>query len=126
MMRATLAFAGLSGVVAIALGAWMAHGATAVVDPHSLEWVRTGVQYQAWHTVALVGVAVLMAVRPGRFLGAAAAAFAVGVLLFSGSLYGLALTGARTFAYITPVGGVALIAGWLLLAIYGLSLDRRG
>ena len=126
MMRATLAFAGLSGVVAIALGAWTAHGAAAVVAPQSLEWIRTGVQYQAWHTVALIGVGVLMAVRPGRFLGAAAAAFVLGVLLFSGSLYGLALTGARPFGYITPIGGVALIAGWLLLAIYGFSLDRRG
>lgn len=125
-MRVTLAFAGLSGVVAIALGAWTAHGAEAVVDPQSLEWIRTGVQYQAWHTVALIGVGVLMAVRPGRFLRAAAAAFALGILLFSGSLYGLALTGARAFAYITPVGGTAMIAGWLLLAIYGLALDRHG
>ena len=125
MMRVTLAFAGLSGVVAIALGAWTAHGAEAVVDPQSLAWIRTGVQYQAWHTVALIGVAVLMAVRPGRFLGAAAAAFALGILLFSGSLYGLALTGARPFAYVTPIGGAAMIAGWLLLAIYGLALGRH-
>lgn len=125
-MRATLAFAGLSGTAAIALGAWTAHGANAVVDVQSLEWMRTGVQYQAWHTVALIGVGVLMVVRPGRFLRAAAAAFALGILLFSGSLYGLALTGARAFAYITPVGGTAMIAGWLLLAIYGLTLDRHG
>ena len=125
-MRATLTFAGLSGVVAISLGAWSSHGAQAVVDPGSLEWIRTAVQYQAWHTVALIGVGVLMAVRPGRFLREAAVAFALGILLFSGSLYALALTGARAFAYVTPIGGIAMIAGWLLLAIYGLALDRRG
>lgn len=125
-MRATLACAGLSGIVAVAMGAWTAHGAAAAVGSQALEWIRTGVQYQAWHTVALIGVGVLMAVRPGRFLAAAAAAFALGILLFSGSLYGLALTGARAFAYVTPVGGIAMIAGWLLLAIYALSLDRHG
>ncbi|HLI11506.1 MAG TPA: DUF423 domain-containing protein [Alphaproteobacteria bacterium] len=125
ILRATLAFAGLSGLAAIGLGAWSAHGARQVLSPQALEWVHTGVQYQAWHSIALLGVGILMAVRPGRFLTPAAAAFALGILLFSGSLYGLAFTGLRAFAYATPIGGIAMLAGWLLIAIYALTFGRR-
>jgi uncharacterized membrane protein YgdD (TMEM256/DUF423 family) len=124
-LRATLAGAGLSGFVAIAFGAWSAHGAEPLLGAERAAWLRTAVQYQAWHTLALLAAGVLMGTRPGRFLVAAALAFALGIVLFSGSLYLLALTGWRPIAFATPVGGIAFLAGWLLLAIYALSLDRH-
>ncbi|HUI17157.1 MAG TPA: DUF423 domain-containing protein [Alphaproteobacteria bacterium] len=124
-MQWMLAFAGVSGVVAIAFGAWSAHGAEAVLDPQALGWVRTAVQYQVWHSLALVGTAVLTAVKPGRFLPVAAGAYIGGIVLFSGGLYLFALSGVRLFALVVPLGGIALIAGWLFMAIYALMLDRR-
>ena len=124
-MRWTLVFAGVSGGVAVAFGAWSAHGAEAVLDAQALGWVRTAVQYQVWHSLALVGTGLLMVVKPGRFLPVAAGAFAGGIVLFSGGLYLFALSGVRLFAFAVPVGGIAFIAGWLFIAIYALMLDRR-
>ncbi len=124
-MQWTLVFASVSGVVAVAFGAWSAHGAEAVLDARALGWVKTAVEYQAWHTLALLGVGVLMTVKPGRFLPYAAGAFALGIVLFSGGLYLLAFIGASFLAYAVPLGGIAMIAGWLFLAIYALMIDRR-
>ena len=124
-MQWALIFAGVSGAVAVAMGAWSAHGAEAVLDAQALGWVKTAVQYQVWHTLALFGTYVLMALKPGRFLPLAAGAYAGGIVLFSGGLYLLALTGVRAFALAVPVGGIALLAGWLFIAIYALMLDRR-
>jgi len=125
MTKWVLLFAGVSGAVAVGFGAWSAHGAEAVLDAQALGWIRTAVQYQLWHTLALVGIALLMTVKPGRFLPVAAGAYALGIVLFSGCLYLLALTGIRFFAFPIPVGGIALIAGWMFMAIYALMLDRR-
>jgi uncharacterized membrane protein YgdD (TMEM256/DUF423 family) len=81
------------------------------------------VRYQTFHSLALLGVAALMAVRPARLLSTVAGAFALGILLFSGSLYGLAFSGLRTFALITPFGGGFFLIGWVLLAIYAMRLE---
>ena len=124
-MQWVLVFAGLSGVVAVAFGAWSAHGAEAVLDAQALGWVRTAVQYQIWHSLALVGIYLLMTVKPGRFLPVAAGAYAGGIVLFSGGLYLYALSGVRLFAFAVPLGGMALMAGWLFMAIYALMVDRR-
>lgn len=124
-MRWMFVFASLSGFIAIAIGAWTAHGADMLLGPEKAGWVRTGVEYQATHSLALLAVGIMMSVRPGRFLGWSGTAFAIGIVLFSGGLYGLALTDFNAFAYATPLGGVALITGWLLLAIYALALDRH-
>jgi len=124
-MQWALIFAGVSGAVAVAIGAWSAHGAEAVLNAQALGWVKTAVQYQVWHTLALVGTYVLMALKPGRFLPLAAGAYAGGIVLFSGGLYLLALSGVRAFAFAIPIGGMALLAGWLFIAIYALMLDRR-
>jgi uncharacterized membrane protein YgdD (TMEM256/DUF423 family) len=124
-MRWTLLAAGLSGLVAIGFGAWSAHGAEAVLGAQALGWVKTAVQYQAWHSLALLATGVLMAVKPGRFLPLAAGAFTGGIVLFSGSLYLLAFTGWRGFAYPVPLGGIGMLAGWLFLAVYAFMLDRR-
>lgn len=124
-MRWALFFAAVSGLVAVAIDAWTIHRGTVLLDEQARGWMRTAIEYQAWHSLVLLVVALLMAVRPGRFLLSAAVAFALGIVLFAGSLYGLALTHLRLFLFLTPVGGTAFLAGWLLLAIYALALGRR-
>ena len=120
-----LASAAVSGLVAVCFGAWSAHGAGSVVGPERVEWIKTAVQYQFWHSLALLGTGVLMQLKPGRFLPLAAGAFGAGIVLFSGSLYLLAFSGAAIFAYGVPVGGICFMAGWLFLAVYALMIDRR-
>lgn len=80
---------------------------------------QTGVQYQLIHALALLGVALLALQRPGRLLSAAGGLFVAGILLFSGSLYLLTLTGVGKLGMITPIGGTAFLAGWLCLALAG-------
>ena len=78
---------------------------------------HTAVQYQAWHGLAIFGVGLLMRDRlAGRGLVVAAWLFVAGIVLFSGSLYGLAATGARGFGLLTPLGGIAFLGGWATLA----------
>jgi uncharacterized membrane protein YgdD (TMEM256/DUF423 family) len=96
----------------VALGAFGAHGLKDVLDAQALGWWQTGVQYQMWHAVALVAMAAMRGVRSGL----PAVLIGAGVLLFSGSLYAMALTGARWLGAVTPLGGLAMIAGWCLLA----------
>jgi uncharacterized membrane protein YgdD (TMEM256/DUF423 family) len=117
-MRPVLLAAAVGGFLTVGIGAFAAHGLRGAVDARALAWIETGVRYQAWHSLALLGVAALMAVRPGRLLSLSAAAFVLGIVLFSGSLYGLALTGSRGFALVTPFGGTLFLVGWALLAIH--------
>ena len=118
--RFALAFAALSGLVAVAMGAMAAHVLMPGLDAQALGWLDTAVRYQAWHALALLGAAVFLARRQDHALGLAALAWMVGTVLFSGSLYLLALTGFRPLAMITPLGGVAFLAGWAALAVYAL------
>lgn len=96
----------------VALGAFGAHGLRAMLDAQALGWWQTAVQYQLFHAAGLIAIAAL----PGLRAGAPVALLAGGTLIFSGSLYLMALTGARWLGAVTPVGGLAMIAGWLLLA----------
>lgn len=116
-----LAAAGFHGTMAVALGAWSAHGAEATLAPEAIEWVKTGSAYQLWHAVALLGIAALTVRQPVRLVTISGLAFALGALLFSGSLYLLAWDGPHWSVYITPVGGSLLILGWLMLLIAGLK-----
>jgi len=118
--RLALAFAAMSGLMAVAMGTVAAHILQGRIDAEALGWFDTGVRYQMWHAIALVGVAAFLARRQGRALGAAALAWMVGTVLFSGSLYVLALTGFRPVAMITPLGGIAFLIGWASLASYAL------
>ena len=111
-----------NGFVAVAMGAFAAHGLKAVLDPAALAWVETGSRYELTHALALVAVALLIRDAPDasrRLLQAVGLAFLLGSILFSGSLYLLALTGIMAMAWLTPVGGIGLLAGWLVLAWYG-------
>ncbi len=104
-------------LVAVAAGAFGAHAARASLAPASMAVYQTAVQYQFWHALGLLAVGILLLHEPGnRALAAAAWMLAAGIVLFCGSLYALALTGAHGFGYATPVGGVALLAAWAMLA----------
>jgi uncharacterized membrane protein YgdD (TMEM256/DUF423 family) len=105
--------AGVLGATGVVLGAFGAHALRGRLGPEMLEVYRTGVLYHMVHALAALGAAAL---GPRlRFPVLATALFAAGVLVFSGSLYLLALTGTRAWGAVTPVGGVAFIAGWLSL-----------
>lgn len=124
-MPKILSLAAIGGFLTIAIGAFAAHGLGDMLDARQLGWIDTGVRYQAWHSLALFGVAILAGLRPARMLDLVAAAFALGIVVFSGSLYGLALTGQRSFAMATPFGGMLFLVGWTLLAFYAWTLGRR-
>ncbi len=114
-------FAALSGAIGVALGAFGAHALKNRLTPERLQTFETGVRYQMYHVAGLWGVVFSAGQWPGSSFPAWAGwAFVAGTVLFSGSLYGLVLTEKRWFGAITPFGGLAFIAGWLLLALVGL------
>ena len=112
--------AGFAGASAVILGAFGAHALRSVLDERGTELWHTAVNYHLWHALALC-LALFVLDAPHR--RRAVIAFALGIVLFSGSLYVLALGAPRWFGAITPLGGVAFIAGWLLL---GWGASRRG
>lgn len=125
-MRLLLALGAMAGFSAVAFGAFGGHGlrktlAAAPDGAKRLEWWQTGASYHLAHALA-IGLAALVAERaPGAWAAAAAWAFLAGIVLFSGSLYVMALTGIRKLGAVTPLGGLGLLAGWvcLLLAAIG-------
>ena len=125
LSRAALIFAAVAGGAAVALGAFGAHALRASLDEHALEIWHTAVEYQFWHALALLGVSGIARTRETPALRVAATAFVVGIVFFSGSLYALALGGPRMVGVITPIGGLALIVGWVALAIHGWRYERR-
>lgn len=117
MAKHYLVLAALSGFLAVALGAFGAHGLKQRLTADMLAVYQTGVQYHFYHTFALLAVALLMLHMPtSGALRWSGLLFAVGIVVFSGSLYVLSLSGVRWLGAITPLGGVAFLAGWLLLA----------
>jgi uncharacterized membrane protein YgdD (TMEM256/DUF423 family) len=120
-MRKWLIGAGFHGAMAVAFGAWAAHGAERLLDEQAITWVRTGSAYQLWHAVALIGIAALSQRLHSRWINLAGGAFGVGALAFSCSLYGLAFAGPYWLVYVTPVGGGLLIFGWIALMAAGLA-----
>lgn len=112
-MHKYLAAAGINGAMGVALGAWAAHGLQGRLPPAAIEWIRTGASYQLWHAAALLGLAALAARHATRLIAVAGIGFAVGALLFGGSLYLYAWTEQAVFALVTPVGGALMIGGWL-------------
>jgi uncharacterized membrane protein YgdD (TMEM256/DUF423 family) len=120
MDRTFLVLGALSGAISVAAGAFGAHALKARLSPELLTVFETGARYHMYHSLGL-GLAAWAA---SRFPGAAASwagwLFLAGTLLFSGSLYALALTGVRALGAVTPFGGVAFIAGWIALAAAAL------
>jgi uncharacterized membrane protein YgdD (TMEM256/DUF423 family) len=103
----------------VALGAFGAHGLKNVLDEPMKAVFETGVRYQMIHGLALFVVAWLSSRGSSTYLTVAGWCFVVGILLFSGSLYILSLSGVRAWGAVTPVGGLAFLAGWILLALSG-------
>lgn len=111
-------FAALSGFCSVACGAFGAHALDGVLEPRMLAAFKTSTQYQMSHTLVLLLVLLFREVwRDNQALLFACYTFTAGIILFSGSLYLLALTGISWFGPITPIGGVLLLSGWLLLAV---------
>jgi len=108
----------ISGMLAVALGAFGAHILKKMITPDMLEVYKTGVQYHFYHTFALLGTGILLHLQPSKSLKTAAYLFMAGIVLFSGSLYALAITDIKVLGIITPFGGVAWLIAWLLLAIH--------
>lgn len=117
MLNTIFVFAALSGLTSVALGAFAAHGLRGQLEAKLMNAFETGVTYQMQHSLALLAVGLCMAMwgRQG-LLQYAGGFFMAGILLFSGSLYLLALTGWRWPGPVTPLGGVCLITGWGLFA----------
>lgn len=105
------------GGLAVAGGAFAAHGLEKQLDERGLDLFETAARYQMYHALALVAVGLLAGPdRGGRALGVAGWSFFLGILLFSGSLYALALSGVRWLGAITPIGGALFLVGWAALA----------
>lgn len=122
MIRPFLLLAAFYGLTGVALGAFAAHGLKSRLGTDYLAVFQTGVQYQLLHALALFGVALLSLHAPSRLLAAAGGLFALGVVLFSGSLYLLTLTGIGKLGIITPFGGAAFLAGWICLMLAAWNL----
>ena len=117
MGKTLLVIAALSGFLAVALGAFGAHGLRGRLSPEMMAVFQTGVQYHFYHTAALLAVALLLHCAPSTSgLLVSGIFFVVGIIVFSGSLYLLAVTELRWLGAITPLGGTAFLVGWLLLA----------
>jgi uncharacterized membrane protein YgdD (TMEM256/DUF423 family) len=120
MDRLFITLGALSGFLAVAAGAFGAHALRDRLTTAMLDVFQTGVTYQMYHALALVGVGILLArfsIDGSAWLTAAGWLFVGGSVLFSGSLYALSLTGTTWLGAITPLGGLAFLAGWLAVAI---------
>lgn len=113
-----IALGAAAGALTVGLGAFGAHALKARLDAEHLAWWETAVQYQAYHALALVAFGLFRERRPGG--GFAGACFLAGLVVFSGTLYAMALGGPRWFGAVTPIGGAALIVGWVAFAFAAL------
>lgn len=122
MQRTWIALGAVAGLTTVAMAALAAHGLSGLSAP-ALGVMRSGIEMQGWHALALLACG-LWAPRGGALANLAAAAFAIGTVLFCGSVYASALMEAR-LAMLGPTGGSVLMAGWLLLGLSALFPRRR-
>jgi uncharacterized membrane protein YgdD (TMEM256/DUF423 family) len=121
MDRTLLLVGAVAGFIAVGFGAFGAHGLRGRLSPEMLVVFETGVRYQMYHALAILVTAVGLGFVDARLLRLAGWLFTVGIVLFSGSLYALALSGVTRFGMITPLGGLAFLAGWALLVVAALK-----
>ena len=112
-MNVWLLIAAINGALAVACGAFAAHGLEGRIDARALSVFETGARYHMYHALAMILCGLLAATKPGWV-------FQAGIALFSGSLYALALTDVKVLGAITPFGGVAFLVGWVWLAVSNL------
>ncbi|MFA6467777.1 MAG: DUF423 domain-containing protein [Bacteroidota bacterium] len=123
MKRSFLLLGSLFAFFGVALGAFGAHGLKQFITPEALAVFETAVRYQMYHAFAILIVAFFVDQHPHMAL--AGRLFGLGILLFSGSLYVLAVTGIRPFGYITPFGGFCFLAGWWVLFYTALKIKKE-
>lgn len=119
IQRHWVTVAAVNGMIAVIAGAFGAHYLRTRLRPELLNAYEVGVRYEMYHALALLAVAWLASRRPGRLINASGVCMTIGIVLFTGSLYALALTGVTKLGLITPFGGLLLIVGWLLMAVAG-------
>ncbi|MCA9709204.1 MAG: DUF423 domain-containing protein [Myxococcales bacterium] len=123
--RRILALGAVLGLLGVAAGAFGAHGLRGSVSPQDLDTWRTAAHYQQVHAVVLVALG-LAARAPSRALRLAGPLLALGIVVFSGTLYAIVLGGPRLLGAVTPLGGLSLMAGWAALAAHALARPRDG
>ncbi|WP_420316005.1 DUF423 domain-containing protein [Ekhidna sp.] len=122
MQKLFLIISSLSGMISVALGAFGAHALKEKLQSAgTYDTYQTAVQYQFYHTLALLGIALLMGKISNQWLNYAGYSMTYGILIFSGSLYILCFTGMKWLGAITPIGGLLFIAGWIFLLITALK-----
>ena len=123
MAKLFITLGSLSGMLAVVFGAFGAHGLRNRLDAYFMGVFETAVQYHFYHALAILAVGVIALSQPQTvMLKSAGWLFLIGTVVFSGSLYLLALTGIKWLGAITPLGGLAFIAGWACLAAAGWKL----
>ncbi|WP_077623504.1 DUF423 domain-containing protein [Sediminibacillus massiliensis] len=121
-MKLFLLLGVVNGFIAVALGAFGAHGLEGKISEKALKTWEKAVSYQMFHTMALLVVGILIGRFQAASLTAAGWFFLIGIILFSGSLYIYAPTGIKTFAMITPLGGLMFLIGWVILGYAVIKL----
>lgn len=121
-MRMIIVTGAVCAMTAVILGAFAAHALKGSLSEHSLSVFQTGVQYQFYHSLALLLLAVIYRQSPQPMLLWSAGFMLAGILLFSGSLYLLALTQQGWFGPLTPLGGLCFIVAWLLLILASIKM----
>ena len=122
-MRSIIITGAILAGLAVIFGAFGAHGLKSKISPDDLSIFETGVKYQMYHALGLILMGILGFHFPERVIQLPSTLMSLGILIFSGSLYILVVGGVRWMGAITPIGGLCLIAGWLLLA-YNLYKDH--
>lgn len=125
MRNVWLTLGAVCGLLAVATGAFGAHALKEHLPADRLETYHLAARYQLWHALALLVVGLLADRYPRRALTIAGGALLIGVVVFSGSLYTLALTGVRAWGAVTPIGGVSLMIGWAALAWAGATRAKN-
>lgn len=113
----------ICGFLAVAIGAFAAHGLKPYLDERTQEWFKLATSYQMFHTLALLALVPTLLER-GRWFNVSAYGWLIGMILFAGSLYTMAITGNTRIAMVTPIGGTALLIGWLSLLIGAWKLKK--
>ena len=122
MTKLFLMLAGINGFMAVALGAFAAHGLRDRLSPELLNTFQTAVQYHMYHALALFGIGLLAVNYPSStLLKYSGYLFLIGIVLFSGSLYVLSISGVRWLGAITPLGGISFLAAWACLFWFAAS-----
>ena len=111
-----LSLGSISGALAVMIGAFGAHGLKDKLCEEMLRVYKTGVEYHFYHTLALLGIGLFALHCKSALLTASGWSMLAGIILFSGSLYALSITGIKVLGAITPIGGLCFIIGWVLLA----------